>query len=112
YLATALDAIKEVGSTALDNSLIVMGNDMAEGSGHACNAIPVVMVGSGGGAIRPGRVIKVGSWAGKTDSYWKAGWSGVADNRLLASIMGAMGAPSDSFGDKKYAGNLDAELRG
>jgi hypothetical protein len=112
YLAKALDASPEAGSTALDNTLIVMSTDMAEGSLHSVNAIPFILVGSGGGAIKTGRTIKVGTWASRTGTYWKGANSGVPHNRLLASIAGAMGVPTESFGDAKYAGNLNAELKG
>ena len=41
YLAGLLDASAEGGGTILDNSLIVMGNDMSEGSFHSVSNIPV-----------------------------------------------------------------------
>jgi hypothetical protein len=111
YLAKALADTPEVGGTALDNSLIVMGNDMAEGSFHSVNAIPFVLVGTAGGAIKAGRTVKVGSWATKTGTYWKSGNSGVAHNRLLASIANAMDIPGETFGSANYGGTL-AELKG
>jgi hypothetical protein len=93
--------------TVLDNSLIVMANDMTEGSFHSVNAIPIVMVGTAGGALRAGRTVRVGSWVGKTGNYWGSGRTGVPHNQLLASISTFMGVPTDSFGTM-YPGTLAA----
>jgi hypothetical protein len=106
YLATTLDGTMETSGTVLDNSLIVMGNDMSEGSFHSVSNIPFVLVGSAGGALKTGRTVKVGSWAGKTGSYWSSGNTGVAHNKLLASVSNLMGVPATGFGDPAYSGTL------
>jgi hypothetical protein len=106
YLAKLLDDSLEAGGTALDHSVIAMGNDMAEGSFHSVNAIPFILVGSGGGYFRTGRTVRVGSWAGKPGQYWKAGNTGVPHNKLLASLCNAVDIPGDTFGDPKYPGTL------
>jgi hypothetical protein len=110
YLAQALDSTPEGDGTMLDNSLIVMGNDMSEGSFHSVSAIPYVLVGGAGGALAAGRTVRVGSWAGKTGNYWSSGNTGVANNRLLASICNLMDVPMASFGTG-YTGTL-TELTG
>jgi hypothetical protein len=107
YLAGLLDATTEGAGTMLDNSLIVMGNDMTEGSFHSVSAIPFVLVGSAGGALTTGRMVKVGSWATKTGNYWSSGNTGVAHNQLLATISNLMGVPATSFG-VGYPGTLSA----
>jgi hypothetical protein len=107
YLAGVLDATTEGSGTMLDNSLIVMGNDMTEGSFHSITAIPFVLVGSAGGALTTGRTVKVGSWATQTGNYWSSGDTGVAHNQLLATISNLMGVPTTSFG-VGYAGTLSA----
>jgi hypothetical protein len=112
YLAKALDDVQEAGGTALDHSVIVMGNDMYEGAYHTSLGIPFVLVGNGGGFIRTGRTIKVGSWAGHTGAYYKSSGGGIAHNRLLASLAMAMGVPGENFGDPAYTGNLNTELKG
>jgi hypothetical protein len=106
YLATALDSTAEGSGTLLDNSLLVMGNDMTEGSFHSVSAIPFVLVGSAGGALRAGRTVKVGSWATKMGNYWSSGNTGIPHNRLLASISNLMDVPATNFGDATYAGTL------
>ena len=105
YLAGLLDASAEGTGTILDNSLIVMGNDMNDGAGHAIYNIPYVMVGRAGGALQAGRVVKVGSWATKTGSYWTSGKTGVPHNQLLATISNLMDVPATSFGTG-YSGTL------
>jgi hypothetical protein len=110
YLTKLLDDTAEVGGTMLDHSVIAVGNDMTEGSFHSVSAIPFILIGSCGGYFRTGRVVKVGSWAGKTGQYWRSGNTGVPNNRLLATLSTAMDLPAASFGDAAYGGNLNAEL--
>jgi len=51
-LGAKLDGItEENGKTVLDNTLIMFGSCMA-GSNHACNNLPVVLLGSGGGTFK------------------------------------------------------------
>jgi hypothetical protein len=108
YLAGLLDASTEGAGTILDNSLIVMGNDMSEGSFHSISNIPYVLVGGAGGAFKTGRTVKVGGWGTTTKpNYWASGNTGVPHNQLLASISNFMGVPATSFGDG-YAGTLTA----
>jgi hypothetical protein len=109
YLAKALDDSMEAGGSTLDHSVIVMGNDMAEGSFHSVNAIPFILVGGAGGALRTGRTVKLGKW-NTTGPYWRAGNTGIPHNRLLASLAQAMDVPGESFGDPRYAGTL-SELK-
>jgi hypothetical protein len=105
YLAKLLDESIEAGGTALDHSVIAMGNDMAEGSFHSVNAIPFILVGGAGGALRTGRVVKLGKW-NAPGQYWKAGNTGIAHNRLLATLAQALDVPGESFGDQRYPGTL------
>jgi hypothetical protein len=103
-LAKNLDSAAEGGSTVLDNSVIVVGNDMCEGSAHYVGGMPFVLIGSCGGYFKTGRTVKVGQWANKAGDYW-GGDSGVPHNKLLASLANAMGVQTDSFGEG-YAGTL------
>jgi hypothetical protein len=129
YLAGALDGVVEGGATALDNSLVVMGNAMGEGSVHNVSDVPFILVGGAAGALRTGRVVRVGSWLGKTPSassgapanFTSADLSMsvsdvasapagtdrglTANNHLLASVSNLMGVPATSFGTG-YPGTL------
>ncbi len=106
YLTKLLADTPEAGGSALDNSVIAMGNDMAEGSFHSVDSLPFVLVGGAGGAFKTGRTVRVGTWATRAGTYWKGGNSGVAHNRLLASLANAMDVPMEGFGDPKYTGTL------
>jgi Protein of unknown function (DUF1552) len=104
-LAAGLDGAVEGNGTTLDNSVIVVGNDMNEGSGHYVAGMPFVLIGSCGGYFKTGRTVKLGNWANKTGTYW-SGDSNVPHNKLLASLSNAMDVPCTSFGEG-YTGTLD-----
>lgn len=104
-LAKGLDSVVEGTGTALDNAVIAVGNDMAEGSSHYVGGMPFVLIGSAGGYFKTGRTVKVGNWASKTGEYWK-GDGNVPHNKLLASLSNAMDVSTTSFGEG-YTGTLD-----
>ena len=104
-LAKAMDSVVEGTGTALDNMVIAVGNDMAEGSSHYVGGLPFVLIGSCGGYFKTGRTVKLGNWASKTGEYWKND-SNVPHNKLLASLSNAMDVPATSFGEG-YTGTLD-----
>ncbi|MCG5053033.1 MAG: DUF1552 domain-containing protein [Myxococcales bacterium] len=107
HLALALEAVKEGSGSLLDNSVIVAASDMCEGSMHDISqGIPVVLIGTAGGKLKGGQVLKVGSWAGKTGTYWKSGATRVPHNHLLTTIGNALGVATDGFGDARYKGRL------
>jgi len=104
YLAQQLDMTMELGGTALDHSVIGVTTDMNEGAGHYNGRLPFTLIGSAGGYFKTGRVVKLGTWAGKTGNYW-TGDSGVANNKVLATLGNALDMPMDGFGTG-YAGTL------
>jgi len=79
------------GKTALDNSLIVWGNEIATGP-HGMNGMPVMFV---GGAA--------GRWT-KTEYVVNAGPQ--PHQRLGATLMNIMGAPVPGFGGFPTCGTL------
>lgn len=103
-LAKNLDAAMEGTGTVLDNSIIMVGNDMNEGSGHYVGGMPFTLIGSGGGKLKTGRTVKLGNWANKNGEYWN-GDSNVPHNKLLATVANALDVPMDAFGEG-YAGTL------
>jgi hypothetical protein len=110
-LAKDLEETVELGKTALDNSVIVASSDMNAGWSHYVGGLPFLLIGSCGGYFKTeGRAVKLGKWAGKTSDFTSAG--GVPHNKLLASLSNAMDVPLQGFGDQKYTGTLDTELRG
>jgi len=104
-LAASLDGAMEGNETVLDHSVILVGNDMSEGSAHYVGGVPFLLIGSCGGYFKTGQTIKLGNWAKKTGEYWN-GDSGVPHNKLLCSVANAMDVPMDAFG-QGYAGTLD-----
>jgi hypothetical protein len=83
-LAKQLDETPEGGGTALDNSVICVGNGQEDGSSHQVWPIPFLLIGSAGGYFKTGRVVK---YPVKTPH-----------NKLLATIVTAMGFPTQDYG--------------
>lgn len=75
---TKMEQTKDVdGNSLLHNSMIVYGSGNSDGNRHTHVNLPVVMAGSGGGAVTPGRYAKFG---------------GVPMSNLLLSMADRMGA--------------------
>jgi len=86
-LASKLDAItEENGKTILDNTLIMFGSCM-HGSDHACDRLPTLLLGSGGGSF-------------KTDQHvqFDKRWLRDLHHTVMTSMYGMTGADVDSFG--------------
>lgn len=58
YLLTRMKSIREGESTLLDNSMIVYGSGISDGNRHNNENLPILLAGSGGGTIEPGRHIR------------------------------------------------------
>jgi len=86
YIAARLDKIQEGERTALDNSMIMYCSSMMTG-GHDNDQLPVVLLGSGGGQIRTGRVL---DYLDKPNRKMCS---------LYLSLMDKAGVRLDSFGD-------------
>ena len=84
YLLDALDAVPEGDGTMLDNTLVVWGNELADGWTHSQRPIPLVLAGGAGGALETGRYLNFGE---------------ARHNALLVSICNLMGQTDiTSFG--------------
>lgn len=101
-----LDVPEANGQTFLDNSLVVWGNEL--GFNHYNTDVMTLMAGGAGGTIRTGNYLDYIDW---DQSYANpiASWGtlipGVPHNRLLVTILRAMGlSPADyeSGGRKGY----------
>ncbi len=86
YVAARLDTIQEGERTALDNSMIMFCSSMITGW-HDTSQLPVVLLGSGGGQIRTGRVL---DYLDKPNRKMCS---------LYLSLMDKVGVRLDSFGD-------------
>ncbi len=75
---TKLEQTKDIdGQSILHNSMIVYGSGNSDGNRHTHVNLPIVMAGSGGGTVTPGRYAKFG---------------GVPMSNLLLSMADRMGA--------------------
>jgi hypothetical protein len=103
YFAKQLEDTAEPGGTLLDNSAVVVANCMQDGAGHNVDGMPFIILGSCGGYFKTGRVVRFGSWVGKSGEYWKSP-SGVSHCKLLATLCNGMDLPVTGFGDPRYGG--------
>jgi hypothetical protein len=95
-LVGQLAANPEGASTSLDNSVVLVCNDMNEGTDSRVSSLPYLIIGSGGGFFKQGTCVQFPA--------------NVPNNRLLTSICHAMDLPVASVGTT-YAGDLDATLK-
>lgn len=78
YILDQLKARPEGSGTMLDNSIVLLCTEVAEGNTHSHDDMPFILGGKGGGAIRSGRLLDYG---------------GRRHSDLLGSIAHAMGDP-------------------
>jgi hypothetical protein len=106
-----LDVEEADGKTFLDNSLVLMGGELA--MDHYVISQPTLMAGGAGGAIKTGYYV---DYSQMTNKYANSGllpWGvlipGIPFNRLYATILQAMGlAPADyETPGKKGYGHID-----
>jgi hypothetical protein len=77
YMLDALSAVQEAdGSSMLDSSLILWGNELGAGNNHTYKNIPWLIAGGAGGALKTGRQIN---------------YKDQPHNNLLVSVCNAMG---------------------
>lgn len=87
YLMKRLSEIEEAdGSTVLDNTLIVWGNEVALGYTHSHTNMPFLVAG-GGWHFRTGRALTYAS---------------ASHANLLVSVLNAMGVPATTFGHPDF----------
>ena len=81
-----MDTTKDVdGNSLLHNSMIIYGSGNSDGNRHTHTNLPLLLAGSGGGTLTPGRFVKHG---------------GVPMSNLLLSLADRMGAGSvERLGD-------------
>ncbi len=100
YLLGKLDAVPEGEGTMLDNTIIMLGSELARGNSHSHMDAPFILAG-GGGEFAMGRNLDLSS--GGTD---------VPHNNLLVALMNAMGVSATTFGDPAYCNRPLDELWG
>jgi hypothetical protein len=85
YVLDQLAGVTEAdGSTMLENSLLLWGNELGAGNTHTYKDIPWVLAGQAGGDLSTGRFLQYGD---------------LPHNNLLVSVCQLMGMPEvDTFG--------------
>jgi hypothetical protein len=85
YLTSRLKSLPEGEGTLLDHCMIAYGSAIADPNRHAHENLPIVLVGKGGGTIKPGRFIK---YPAETPL-----------NNLWLAMLDRLGAPTPQLGD-------------
>lgn len=82
---------------ALDSTLILVGNEGGDGSGHSTQNVPILLAGGAQGAITMGRRVVA---PGRTAEIGEApsGVSRTSHNPILVGVANAFGADLTSFG--------------
>lgn len=101
YLASALDAIPEGAGTMLDNTLILWSSEIGSG-GHWLGRMPIVMIGSAGGAFTPGRYVHYGQRLPipGSNGHSDRNLLGPAHGKLLTAIAQGFGVSTNLTGVK------------
>jgi hypothetical protein len=84
YLLDRLRSIPEGQGTALDNSLVLFGSELADGNAHTQTDLPVLLAGTAGGRILTGQHLNV---------------DGGRMSQLLLTMLQALDVDIASFGD-------------
>ncbi len=58
YLAQKLDAVSEGSGTVLDNSVMMLFSELSDGDSHSSSNLPILLLGSAGGAIQTGQLVQ------------------------------------------------------
>jgi hypothetical protein len=85
YVLGKLKGVKEGEGTLLDSCLIAYGSGNSDGNRHNHDNLPILLMGKGGGTVKPGRHVK---YARNTPL-----------NNLWIEMMDRMGVKVDRFGD-------------
>jgi hypothetical protein len=91
YFIGKLKSVKEGSGTLLDHALILYGSGIADGDSHAHHDLPILLIGRGGGALRPGKHLRFPKDTPLCNLYvW---------------MLNRLGVRTDKFGDS--TGKLD-----
>ena len=98
-LLAKLDAYTEAdGKTVLDNSVILYTNELSDGKGHSFMDLPYILAGSAGGFFKQNQYVQLGADNARNDDQR------APHNKLLNTLVNAMGVESDWFGAAEGSG--------
>ena len=69
YFLAKLKTTPDGDGSLLDHSMVVYGSGISDGNKHEHSALPVVVAGRGGGALRPGRHLRYAAGTPVTNLY-------------------------------------------
>jgi hypothetical protein len=90
------------GGTLLDQSMVVWGSEVDNGSAHDHFSMPFVVAGGGGGRLNRGQVLNYPAAAGLTEESKQLPPGGHFHNDLLVTIGQVMGCPISSIGPSAF----------
>jgi hypothetical protein len=96
YLLQGLDSTPEGDGTMLDNTVVMLGSELARGNTHSHTDAPFLLAGSAGGYFKTGNYLKL---EGKNPH-----------NNLLVSLLNSMGVETNTFGMPEYCSGALAGL--
>ncbi|UJR78184.1 DUF1552 domain-containing protein [Sandaracinus amylolyticus] len=88
-----MDQFGEGDGTVLDHSAVMWINELSDGKAHHFNNLPIVIAGSAGGYLKQGEVVD----CSRGGDYGAI--EGAPHNALLTTLLNAVGAASEGFGD-------------
>jgi hypothetical protein len=92
-LLAKLDGYVEAdGKTVLDNSVVLYTNELSDGKAHSYMDLPYILAGSAGGYFKQGEYVLLG----EDGNAWED--QRAPHNRLLNTVVNAMGIESEWFG--------------
>ena len=95
YFLDRLKSIREGEGTLLDNCTLLYGSAISDGDKHLHENLPILVAGHGGGAITPGRHVRVEENTPVTNLY--------------RAMLEVTGVPTEKIGDS--TGKLDAVFK-
>jgi hypothetical protein len=87
YILGKLNSVREGEGTLLDSCMICYGSGNGDGNRHNHDDLPILLVGKGGGTLKPGRHITYPRNTPLCD--------------LFVAMLNRVGVPVSSFGDSK-----------
>jgi hypothetical protein len=85
YFLEQLRGVEQQGGTLLDHSMVLYGSGIGDGNRHNHDNLPILLAGSGGGTLRPGRHVR---YAKETPMA-----------NLYLAMLRRMGAEAEKFAD-------------
>jgi hypothetical protein len=84
YLLQRMKGVQEEGGTLLDHAAVYFSSEVADGNMHEHKNLPILLAGRAGGALAPGRHVRLG---------------GVPLANLYISLLNILGVSVTTFGD-------------